>query len=240
MLSEVVDEYLEAGEPDSDGRGLYLFLHPDSAAFVVAEPTLQLFGHEHPRLPATYYHAFTGALNQWIRTYDHRDAEDRVQMLREWAEGEEEDYELADVAASVPACMKEKRLGLRTLRRIEAKARGEGVKALLTAVLDLERISALLSHPEFTDEMHEQLTQENDHDVSQEWKIVGRNGFWKPRQRVFRYHRGIVGNRGDQLEKNCAELNPSGYVLSIRGRLKRKFRLIARQGTGAARCRPGH
>jgi len=160
-LSEVVDEYLEAGESDPDGRGLYLFLHPDSAAFVVAGPTLELLGRQHPRLPATFYRLFTRALNTWVRTYDHTDAEDHVAMLREWAEGEEEQYEIADVAASVPACIKEKPLGLRTLRRIAGQAREEGVKDLLGAALELERASALASRPEVTDEIREQLMDTN-------------------------------------------------------------------------------
>ena len=160
-LSEVVDEYLEAGESDPDGRGLYLFLHPDSAAFIVAGPTLELLGHEHPRLPATFYQVFTGALNRWIRTYDHREAEDRVQMLREWAEGEEEEYELADVAASTPACMKQKPLSLRHLRRIGKQAKGETIKALVAGVLELEQTSALVRRPEFTDDLREQLMDAN-------------------------------------------------------------------------------
>jgi hypothetical protein len=160
-LSEVVDEYLEAGESDPDGQRLYMFLHPDSAAFVVAGPTLKLLGREHPRLPASFYRLFTGALNRWVRTYDHTDAEDHVAMLREWAEGEEEEYEIADVAASVPAGMKEKPLGLRTLRRMATQARGEGVKALLAAALELERTSGLVPRPEVTDEMREQLMDTN-------------------------------------------------------------------------------
>jgi len=44
-------------------NGLYLFLHPGSAALVVAGPALELLGQEHPRLAATFYHLFTGALN---------------------------------------------------------------------------------------------------------------------------------------------------------------------------------
>jgi hypothetical protein len=160
-LSEVIDEYLDAGESDPDGQRLYLFLHPDSAAFVVAGPTLELLGQEHPRLPASFYRLFTGALNRWVRTYDHTDAEDHVAMLREWAEGEDEEYEIADVAAAVPVHLKQKPLGLRTLRRIEAQARGEAVKALLAAALELERISALVPRPEVTDEMREQLMDTN-------------------------------------------------------------------------------
>jgi len=161
LLSEVVDEYLEAGESDPDGRRLYLFLHPESAAFVVAGPALELLGREHPRLPATFYHVFTGALNRWIRTYDYRDAKDRVEMLREWAEGEEEQYEIADVAASTPACMKQKPLGMRSLYRMRARTKGKQAQGLIAAMLDLERISASVQHPEFTDDMREQLMDTN-------------------------------------------------------------------------------
>ena len=75
--------------------------------------------------------------------------------------GEEEQYEIADVAASVPACIKEKPLGLRTLRRMARQAREEGVKTLLGAALELERASALVPRPEVTDEMREQLTDTN-------------------------------------------------------------------------------
>ena len=161
ILSEVVDEYLEAGESDPDGRRLYLFLHPESAAFVVAGPTLELLEQEHPRLPATFYRVFTGALNRWIRTYDHLDAEDRVEMLREWAEGEEEQYEIADVAASTPACMKQKPLSLKSFCRMEAQTKGKGAKALITAALDLEQVSASMRRPKFSDDMREQLMDAN-------------------------------------------------------------------------------
>src|SRR5437870_11772339 len=69
-LSELVDEYAEAAEQDPDGHRLYFILHPDSAAYVVAGPTLELLDREHGRLPATFYHVFTGALNKWLRIYD--------------------------------------------------------------------------------------------------------------------------------------------------------------------------
>ena len=112
-------------------------------------------------MPATFYHVFTGALNRWIRTYDYRDAEDCVEMLREWAEGEEEQYEIADVAASTPACMKQKPLSLKSLYRMEAQTKGKGAKALITAALDLERISESMRRPELSDDMRAQLIDTN-------------------------------------------------------------------------------
>ena len=77
----------------SDERGpegtLYLIVDPDSAAFVLLTPTIELLEKVHPRLPATFYSHFAGALNRWVRVYDYHDAEERVEMLREWYEGEE-------------------------------------------------------------------------------------------------------------------------------------------------------
>jgi len=160
-LSELVDEYAEAAEQDPEGQHLYFVLHPDSAAYVVAGPTLELLEREHARLPATFYYVFTGALNKWVRAYDHRDAEDRVEMLREWAEGEEEQYEIANVAGSVPASMKRKPLSLESLRRLGGQARSSEARAFIAAALELHRTSEEVRRPELTDEMREQLADSN-------------------------------------------------------------------------------
>src|SRR5205823_5690173 len=160
-LSELVDEYAAAAEQDPDGHRLYFTLHPDSAAYVVAGPTLELLDREHGRLPATFYHVFTGALNKWLRIYDYRDAEDRVEMLREWAEGDEEQYEIADVAGYVPDCMKRKPLSLESLRRLGVEAGGREAKAVIAATLELHRVSEKVKRPAFSDEIGEQLADSN-------------------------------------------------------------------------------
>ena len=156
-LSESVDEYVEAGEQDPEGRRLYFTVHPDSAAYIVCGPTLELLEGKHSRLPASFYHSFTRALSTWVRVYDYSDAEDRVDMLREWAEGEEEQYEIADVAAAVPSCMKRAALGLRELQRLGAEARNSEARALIRAVIDLQQISKSAKRPDVTDEIREQL-----------------------------------------------------------------------------------
>jgi hypothetical protein len=74
----------------SDERGeegtLYLIVDPDGAAFVLLNPIIELLGQVHPKLPATFFTIFVGSLNRWVRVYDYRDAEERVEMLREWFE----------------------------------------------------------------------------------------------------------------------------------------------------------
>ena len=85
---------------------LYLIVDPDSAAFVLLNPTIDLLEKVHPRLPATFFRHFAGSLNRWVRVYDYHDAEERVDMLREWYEGEEnaEQYEVPDIEGCTPKC----------------------------------------------------------------------------------------------------------------------------------------
>jgi hypothetical protein len=161
MLSGVLDEYFDAGEADPDGRRLYLILHPTSAAYLVARPTLDLLEREHPRLPVSFYQVFTRALSKWVRVYDYRDAEDHVEMLREWAEGEEEQYEIADVAASTPACMKQKPLSSGSLRQIGKRVKENKARAIIKATLELERVSERAKRPLLTDDVGEQFADSN-------------------------------------------------------------------------------
>lgn len=150
----------------SDERGpegtLYLIVDPDSAAFVLLNPTLELLEID-PRLPATFYRYFAGSLNRWVRVYDYHDAEERVDMLREWYEGEEnpEQYEVPDIDGCTPKCLKESPLSLRRLKRLSQSIRNREVRALVTGLLELCWISRQAKRAEFTEDMGEQLIDSN-------------------------------------------------------------------------------
>jgi hypothetical protein len=58
-LSDRLVDYSDERAPEGT---LYLVIDPDSAAFVLLTPTIQLLENVHPRLPATFYHRFVGAL----------------------------------------------------------------------------------------------------------------------------------------------------------------------------------
>ena len=74
----------------SDKRGpegtLYLIFDPDSAAFVVLNPAIELLRSVDPRLPATFFRHFVGSLNRWVRVYDYHDSgrtsADAARMVR--------------------------------------------------------------------------------------------------------------------------------------------------------------
>lgn len=151
----------------SDERGpegtLYLIVDPDSAAFVLLSPTIELLEKEDPRLPASFYSHFAGALNRWVRVYDYHDAEERVEMLREWYEGEEnaDQYEVPDVEGCTPKSLKEETLSLREVKELNEEVRDLEVRALLVGLLELCRISKQAKRPAFTEDMGEQLRDSN-------------------------------------------------------------------------------
>lgn len=151
----------------SDERGpegtLYLIVDPDSAAFVLLNPTVELLEKIDPRLPATFYSLFAGALNRWVRVYDYHDAEERVEMLREWYEGEENEdqYEVPHVEGCTPKSLKEEPLSLRGLKELNEEVQDPQVRALIRGLLELCRISKQAKRPAFTEDMGEQLMDSN-------------------------------------------------------------------------------
>jgi hypothetical protein len=117
----------------------------------------------HPRLPSAFFTRFVGSLNRWIRVYDYHDAEERVDMLREWYEGEEdpEQYEVPDIAGCTPKCLKEPALSVHQLKELVRGIRDPEVQALIRGLLELRRVSSRANRPDFTDDMGEQLMDAN-------------------------------------------------------------------------------
>ena len=151
----------------SDERGqegtLYLIVDPESAAFVLLNPTMELLRSVHPRLPATFLRHFVGSLNRWVRVYDYHDAEERVDMLREWYEGEEnpEQYEVPDIEGCTPKCLKERPMSLRGLKDLNQTIRNQELRVLVSGLAELCSISEQAKRPEFTEDMGEQLMDSN-------------------------------------------------------------------------------
>lgn len=159
-LSDRLVDYSEERGPEGT---LYLILDPDGAAFVLLKPTLDLLEMIHPRLPSTFFMNFAGSLNRWVRVYDYHDAEERVDMLREWYEGEEdpEQYEVPDIEGCTPQCLKEPALSLRGLKELARSIGNPGVQALIRGVVQLCWVASRAKRPEFTDDMGEQLMDSN-------------------------------------------------------------------------------
>jgi hypothetical protein len=138
-------------------------LDPDSAAFVLLNPTIELLGSVHPRLATTFFSYFAGSLNRWARVYDHHDADERVNMLREWNEGDEnpEQYEVPEIEGCTPQCLKEQSLSLPGLKNLSQRMRNREVRVLVSSLVELCSISRQAKRPEFTADMGEQLMDSN-------------------------------------------------------------------------------
>ena len=130
---------------------LFLIVEPSEATCGCATfgPTLKLLESIHPQLPATFFHLFVGALNRWTRVYDFRDAEERAETLREWAaqEPDGDQYELPDVAGSIPPCMQQAALNESELAQLKDKINGPLATRLVEAVTGLDHVSRLAERP---------------------------------------------------------------------------------------------
>ncbi len=159
-LSDRLVDYSDQRGPDGT---LYLILDPDGAAFVLLKPTLELLETVHPRFPSTFFMHFAKSLNRWVRVYDYRDAEERVDMLREWYEGEEdrEQYEVPDIEGCTPKCLKEPALSFRGLKELSRGIQEPEAQALIRGLLELCRVASRAKRPDFTDDMGEQLMDAN-------------------------------------------------------------------------------
>jgi hypothetical protein len=162
-LASRLDEFSEEDADERRGNRLYLVVEPESAAYVILGPTLELLEKIDRRLPVTFFRLLVEGLGKWVRVYDYRDAEERVEMLREWCEGEENqgEYEFPDVAGCIPTSMKEAPLGTKSVRQLQKRLEGSAAAHLLARAMDLQRISNRAERHTFTDDIREQLGDAN-------------------------------------------------------------------------------
>jgi len=144
---------------------LFLTVEPSEASCgcVTSGPTLELLEKVHPQLPVTFFNLFVGAVNLWIRAYDFRDAEERAETLREWAaqESDADQYEIPDVQASIPPCMRQTALDESDLARLKAKISDALAANVVEAAINLGCVSARAERPELGDDIGQQLSDCN-------------------------------------------------------------------------------
>jgi hypothetical protein len=152
-----------ADEDDGNPQRLFLTVEPSEAACIVFGPTMELLERCQPNLPATFFHLLVGALNRWIRVYDYRDAEERAQTLLDWIaqEPDADQYELPDVAKSVPPCMRQPALDEHELAHVKDGINDPCASKLVEAALALDRVSSQAERPELTEDIGQLLSDCN-------------------------------------------------------------------------------
>ena len=95
--------------------------------------------------------------------YDLRDAEERAETLREWAAQEPDagEYELPDVAGSIPPCMRQAVLENSELAHVKDRINDSTARKLVDAVIALDGVSRGVERPELDDDIGEQLSDCN-------------------------------------------------------------------------------
>jgi hypothetical protein len=162
VLSTAVDRY-ETNPTEANAGQLYLLVEPGSAGYVVVGPAIKLLERIRLRLGATFYHLLIGSLDRWVRVYDYRDAQERVEMLRDWYQSDPEAgaYEVPDVAGSVPAAMRGRPLQRRTVELLIERLRNRRAKRILSGVLELARVAEQAERPEVGENVREALGDSN-------------------------------------------------------------------------------
>jgi hypothetical protein len=166
LVAAISDTPCEWAERDeSKPSRLFLTVEPSEASCgcVTFGPTLELLERVHPHLAMTFFHLFIGALNCWVRIYDFRDAEERAEMLREWAaqEPDADQYEIPDVQGSIPASVRQIPLDEHELAQLKDKISDPLAAKLVEAALALDHVSAQAKRPELGDDIGQQLSDCN-------------------------------------------------------------------------------
>jgi hypothetical protein len=163
VISNTPCEWAERDE--TKPNRLFFTVEPSEASCgcVTFGPTVELLEKVHPRLPATFFNLFIGALNRFIRVYDHRDAEERGETLREWAaqEPDADQYEIPDVQGAIPACMRQAALDEGELAHLKDKIDDPLAANLVEAAINLGCVSARAERPELGDDIGQQLADCN-------------------------------------------------------------------------------
>jgi hypothetical protein len=159
----ITDTILAYPDRDAVEDKLFLIIDPESAGYVVLKPAIELLESVHSRLPASLFHSLIGSINQWMRTYDYRDAEEHAELLREWAGSDDnpDDYEFPDVERCTPKSLKGPTLGTHGITRTLTSTADPAIRRMLEAMLRLNAVSKRYSRPKMTEQIQEELNDCN-------------------------------------------------------------------------------
>jgi len=155
----ITDTILAYPDRDAVEDKLFLIIDPESAGYVVLKPSIELLESVHPRLPASLFHSLIGSINRWMRTYDYRDAEEHVELLREWAGSDDNpgDYEFADVEGCTPKSLKGPTLGIHGITKVLTATADPAIRRMLEAMLRVNAVSKRYRCPKMPEQIQEEL-----------------------------------------------------------------------------------
>lgn len=117
QIADVIEQYGE--DRALEANELAVLITSGNCGYLEIGEALEALETEERGLGAAFYWQFTYSLYRVMRLYNHDDAQVREEMLREWAEQEDEEsreqYEFPEVEKGLPDCIRE------TLKRGDSK-----------------------------------------------------------------------------------------------------------------------
>jgi hypothetical protein len=160
----VSDVAEEDGEETLLGRGrLAVTIECGSAGFLKIGPAIEALEKEAAGLGAAFYWILTHALYRVMRLYNHDDAFQYEERMREYAEDDgenREQYEFPEVEKALPECIRttlkndDHRAFIRSARRLLAKHRSGKFRTWIEHLSSIDRLSQLRirSDPRFRED----------------------------------------------------------------------------------------
>jgi hypothetical protein len=145
----IVDSMYSDSGADPNGH-LFFVLNTESSFPIGVGEAIADLEAVHSGMGAAFYDTLRQGLCRWIRVYDDWDAHERIEQMKEWAEGENDpdSYEIPNLTQDLPTCLKDR-------KRSEAEAPLESfpmlgdslLKELVETTIELRRISHSRERP---------------------------------------------------------------------------------------------
>ncbi len=153
-LDDLYGPSWRSSREDGGRTRVYLTVEAERTGYAVLGPALRRLEAVHPALPATFFRGFADSVGGWVRVFDYRDAEERVEREREHMEEtmdeeEREGFELPDLSACIPASLRARPLADREASRVLRTASDPAVAALMRAVRRLRRCAEREERPRY-------------------------------------------------------------------------------------------
>ena len=145
----IVDSMYSDSGADPNGH-LFFVLNTESSFPMGIGDAITGLETVQPGMGAAFYDALRQGLYRWIRVYDDSDAHERIEQMKEWAEGDDDpdSYEIPNLAQDLPACLQDRKRS-KAAPPLESFPAPDDVslKELVQTTIELRRISHSLERP---------------------------------------------------------------------------------------------
>jgi hypothetical protein len=158
MLGEsIIDSAYGEAEPAASDQ-LFFVLNTESSFPLSVGRTIDELESVAAGLGEAFYDSLRQSLYRWVRVYDDWDARERIEQMKEWAEGEEDpnSYEIPKLEPELPAYLRGRKFGE------QGKPLGTfplpsvpQLRPIVELALELERVSNSVERPKIDEKLLE-------------------------------------------------------------------------------------